>query len=111
MTGLYAALAYYVARRTQEIGIRMAFGATALHVMKSVLRRGLLLVAGGLAVGFAGAFSVTRFLRSQLYEVGTTDPLTFGCVALGFLVIGALASLAPARRATRVDPVRAIQVE
>jgi predicted permease len=111
LTGLYAVLAYYVARRTREIGIRMVFGATAMHVTRLVLNRGLLLVAGGLAVGFAGAFGVTRFLQSELYEVGTTDPVTFGSVALGFLVIGALASLMPARRATRVDPVRAMQAE
>ncbi len=110
-TGLYAVLAYYVACRTREIGIRMAFGATPLHVTRLVLNRGMLLVAGGLAAGFAGALGVTRLLQSQLYEVGTTDPVTFGSVALGFLGIGAVASLAPAWRAARVDPVRSMQVE
>jgi len=111
MTGLYAVLAYYVSCRTREIGIRVAFGATAPHVMRSVLGRGLVLVASGLTVGFACAFGVTRFLQAQLYEVGATDPLTFVSVGIGLLVIGAVASLVPARRATRVDPVRAIQVE
>ncbi|MFG1690983.1 ADOP family duplicated permease [Gemmatimonadota bacterium] len=111
MTGLYAVLAYYVSCRTREIGIRVAFGATAVHVMKSVLSRGLVLVAGGLAVGLGCAFGVTRLLQAQLYEVGVTDPVTFLGVGAALLVIGAVASLVPARRATRVDPVRAMQVE
>lgn len=93
MLGLYALLTYYVAQRTQEIGIRVAFGATGHHVMRTVLGRGLLLVAGGLAVGFTGAFGVTKLLQSQLFQVGTTDPLTFGCVAMTFMVLGTLASL------------------
>jgi putative ABC transport system permease protein len=111
MTGLYAVLAYHVSRRTREIGIRLAFGATGLHVMRSVLGRGLVLVLIGLGVGFACASGVTRLLQAQLYQVGTTDPLTFVGVGVGLLVIGALASLLPARRATRVDPVRAMQAE
>jgi ABC-type antimicrobial peptide transport system permease subunit len=111
MTGLYAALAYYVSRRTREIGIRLAFGATGVHVMRSVLGRGLVLVMGGLGLGFLGAFGITRLLQAQLYQVGATDPFTFVSVGTGLLVIGALASLLPARRATRVDPVRAMQVE
>jgi len=111
MTGLYAVLVYYVVRRTGEIGIRMALGATPMNVTISVLCRGLVLVAGGLAVGFIGAFGVAQFLQSQLYEVGTTDPVTFGSVALGFLAIGATASLAPAWRAARVDPARAMRAE
>ena len=111
MTGLYAVLAYHVSRRTREIGIRVAFGATGGHVMRSVLGRGLALVAVGLGVGFACALGVTRLLQAQLYQVGTTDPLTFVSVGMGLLVIGVLASVMPARRATRVDPVRAMQVE
>jgi putative ABC transport system permease protein len=111
MTGLYAVLAYHVSRRTREIGIRVAFDATGVHVMRSVLGRGFVLVVIGLGVGFASAFGVTRLLQAQLYQVGSTDPLTFVCVGLGLLVIGALASILPARRATRVDPVRAMQVE
>jgi predicted permease len=111
MTGLFAVLAYYVSRRTREIGIRVAFGATGVHVMRSVLGRGLKLVTIGLGVGLACAFGVTRLLQAQLYEVGTTDPLTFIGVGFGMLAIGVLASLVPARRATRVDPVQAMQVE
>ena len=111
MTGLYAVLAYYVSRRTREIGIRVAFGATGVHVMRSVLGRGLKLVTIGLGVGLATAFGVTRLLQAQLYQVGATDPATFVGVGMGLLVIGVMASLIPARRATRVDPVRAMQVE
>jgi ABC-type antimicrobial peptide transport system permease subunit len=111
MTGLYAVLAYYVSRRTREIGIRVAFGATGAQVMRTVLGRGLVLVVAGLGVGLAGAFGVTRLLQGQLYQVGATDPFTFVSVGAGLLVVGVLASLLPARRATRVDPVRAIQVE
>jgi putative ABC transport system permease protein len=111
MTGLYAVLAYHVSHRTREIGIRVAFGATGVHVMRSVLGQGVVLVVIGLGVGFASAFGVTRLLQAQLYQVGTTDPLTFVSVGVGLLVIGSLASILPARRATRVDPVRAMQVE
>ena len=76
-----------------------------------VLRRGLVLVGLGLTFGLAGAAASTRLLQSQLFEVGAMDPITFGAVAVGFLVVGILASLMPARRASRVDPVRAIQTE
>jgi putative ABC transport system permease protein len=70
----------------------------------------LLLVAAGLVIGFGGALSLMRLIRAQLYEVGAADPVTFGCVALAFLIVGVLASLVPARRASRVDPVRALLV-
>ena len=111
LTGLYAVLAFYVGRRAREIGIRVAFGATGGHVMGMVLNRGLVLVGVGLGLGLLGAGASARVLQSQLYQVGTMDPLTFGGVAVGFVVVGVLASLLPARRATRVDPVRAMQVE
>jgi predicted permease len=111
LTGLYAVLAFYVGRRTREIGIRVACGATGGHVSGMVLRRGLVLVALGLLLGMAGAVSSTGVLRAQLYEVGTVDPMTFGLVVLGFLAVGLLASFMPARRASRVDPVTAIQAE
>ena len=89
MAGLYAVLAYFVSQRSQEIGIRMALGATGNRVLGMVLKRGLGLVAIGLLGGLAGAFACTRMLQAQLYEIGTTDPLTFGMVATAFLVIGA----------------------
>jgi len=111
MTGLYAVLAYYVVSRTQEIGIRVAFGATGGRILRMVLKRGLVLVAAGLIFGLVGAAASTRVLQSQLYEVGTMDPLTFGVVALGFVLVGIFAALVPAGRASRLDPVRAIQEE
>jgi putative ABC transport system permease protein len=110
MMGLYAVLAYHVMQRIHEIGIRMVYGATEHCIMGAVLRQGLLLVAAGLVIGFGGALSLMRLIRAQLYEVGAADPMTFGCVALAFLLVGVLASLVPARRASRVDPVRALQV-
>lgn len=111
LTGLYAVLAFYVGQRTREIGIRVAFGATSGRVSRMVLKRGLAMVSGGLIVGLLGAGGAARLLQSQLYQVGALDPLTFGSVAVGFALIGVLAALLPARRAVRVDPVRAMQVE
>lgn len=111
LTGLYAVLAFHVARRTQEIGIRVAFGATSAQVLKMVMKKGLILVGGGLVLGLGGAWASTRLLQNQLYQVGTTDPFTFVAVAVGFLAVGMFACLVPGRRATRVDPVRAMQVE
>lgn len=111
LTGLYAVLAFYVGRRTREIGIRVAFGASGGAVSGMVLRRGLALVGSGLVLGVLGAAATARTLQSQLYQVGTLDPVTFGSVGAGFLVVGVLAALLPAMKATRVDPVRAMQVE
>ena len=111
LTGLYAVLAFYVGRRTREIGLRVALGATGARVSGMVLKRGLVLVGAGLVLGVLGAGVAARVLQSQLYQVGTLDPLTFASVAVGFVVAGVSASLLPARRATRVDPVRAMQVE
>ncbi len=111
LTGLYAVLAFYVGQRTREIGIRLAFGATSGRVSSMVLTRGMAMVVGGLILGLLGAGFGARVLQSQLYQVGTADPVTFAAVAVGFTVVGVLAALLPARRAIRVDPVRAMQVE
>ena len=111
LTGLYAVLAFYVGQRTREIGIRVAFGATGGRVSGMVLGRGMGLVGLGLGLGLVGAGASARVIQSQLYQVGMLDPLTFGGVAAGFLVVGVLAALIPAWRATKVDPVRAMQVE
>ena len=111
MTGLYGVLAYYVARKTHEIGIRMAFGASSAHIMRSVLRRGMALVGVGLLIGCLAALGASRLLRWQLYQIEPTDPATYGTVAACFIAIGILACLVPARRATRVDPVEAFQAE
>jgi predicted permease len=111
MTGLYGVLAYYVTRRTQEIGIRVAFGATGSHVMRMVTLRGLALVAGGLVVGVLGAVLATRLLELQLYEIGSGDPATFVIVAAFLLLVGTFACYLPVRRALRIDPVEALRTE
>ncbi len=111
MTGLYGVLAYQVARRTHEIGVRVAFGAGTVHIMRSVLARGMLLVGVGLLIGCLVALGASRLLRWQLYQIEPTDPATYGAVAACFIAIGILACLVPARRATRVDPVEAFQAE
>ena len=111
MIGLYGVLAYYVARRTQEIGVRVAFGATGGDVVRSVIGRGLLFVSAGLAIGLPCSVAVTRLLRSQLYEVAPTDPLTYASVVACLLLVGTVACLVPARRAVRIDPVDALRAE
>jgi predicted permease len=109
--GLYGVLAYYVTRRTQEIGVRVAFGATGGHVIRSVVSRGLTLVVGGLAIGLPGSVGVTRLLQSQLYEVAPTDLLTLTGVVTCLLLVGTLACVVPARRALSIDPVVALRAE
>jgi putative ABC transport system permease protein len=111
LTGVYAVLAFYVGRRTREIGIRVAFGATGGQVSGMVLWRGLGMVGTGLGLGLMGAGLSARVLQSQLYQVGSMDPVVLASVSAGFIAVGALAAIFPAQRATRVDPVRAMQVE
>jgi ABC-type antimicrobial peptide transport system permease subunit len=111
MIGLYGVITYGVAERTQEIGVRMALGATGTNVVSLFLRQGLLAAGGGIAVGIAVAFGLTRWLQTLLFGVTTTDSLTFaGVVALLFLVALAACYL-PARRAARVDPLVALRWE
>jgi putative ABC transport system permease protein len=111
LLGLYALMAYSVQRRTVEIGIRMALGAQRSAVMGLVLRQGATLWLGGIALGFGCAWSVTRWMRSLLFEVQPTDPLTFTGVAILFCVVAAIACYIPARRATRVDPLTCLRYE
>lgn len=111
LLGLYALMAYSVQRRTAEIGIRMALGAQRNSVMGLVLRQGANLWLGGIGLGFVCAWIVTRWMRSLLFEVQPTDPLTFLGVATLFCVVAALACYVPARRATRVDPVISLRYE
>jgi putative ABC transport system permease protein len=109
--GLYGLLAFSVARRTGEIGTRMALGASRSAVLKLVLKEGAGLIALGLAIGLAGALAVTRSLATLLYGVRPTDPVTFAMVAALLLAVGLLASYIPARRATKVDPMVALRYE
>jgi ABC-type antimicrobial peptide transport system permease subunit len=109
--GLYDLLAYEVARRTSEIGIRMALGAGQNDVLKQVLGRGLRLTLVGVVFGILGALALTRFLSSLLYGVKPTDPFTLIVAALVMWGVAGLASYIPARRATKVDPLVALRHE
>jgi putative ABC transport system permease protein len=109
--GIYAVLAYSVARRTHEIGVRVALGAGRADVVRLVLAQGLRVTAIGIVFGVAGALGLARFLRSLLYEVQPTDPLTFVAVLLLLVSVAVAASYLPARRAMRVDPMVALRYE
>jgi putative ABC transport system permease protein len=112
--GIYGVLSYSVTQRTHEIGIRLALGAQTTDVLRLVVRQGLLLTVVGIASGIAAALTLAKLLTSfseLLYEVKATDPLTFGMVALGLLLIALAACYLPARRATKVDPMIALRGE
>jgi putative ABC transport system permease protein len=100
-----------VKRRTHEVGIRMALGATSSSVVNLVLRNGLKLVGIGLALGLLAALGLTRFLRGLLYGVSTFDPVSFAAVAAALIGVGILACWLPARRAAKADPVVALRSE
>jgi ABC-type antimicrobial peptide transport system permease subunit len=109
--GLYGVLAYGVARRTNEIGIRMALGADRMRVLWMVLCESLALVGVGVAVGLLMAFAATRFISSQLYGVKPTDPATITAVTIVLVAVAVFAGYIPARRATKVDPLVALRYE
>jgi putative ABC transport system permease protein len=110
-TGIYGVMAYSVAERTREIGIRMALGARARDVLLMILQQATWIIGVGLVLGLAGAFVVTRLIRSVLFDLTPTDPPTFVIVSLALLLIAAVASLIPTRRATAVDPTIALKAE
>ena len=107
--GIYGVLAYSVALRSQEMGIRMALGAAKSDILHMVVNQGLLLAGVGIIIGLIAAVAVTRVMSSLLFQVGTHDFLTFAFASVGFLSIATLASYLPARRATRVDPAEALR--
>ncbi len=109
--GISGVLAYLVSRRTQEIGVRLALGAGRSQVLAMVLRQGLSLAAVGIVVGLTGAFVLTRLMESLLYEVRPNDPITFVAVAAAVLLVALVASVLPARRATKVSPVTALRAQ
>lgn len=109
--GIYGVLAYLVSRRTREIGIRVAIGAGRLEVLRLIMRSGLVLALAGVAVGMALAAWTSRLMRGLLHEVSPADPLTFVAVGVTLSLVAMLASLVPAWRATRVDPVIALKSE
>jgi putative ABC transport system permease protein len=109
--GLYGVLAFAVSQRTREIGIHMALGARTRDVLLMVIRQGMSLVLIGVVLGVAGAYAVTRTMRSLLFEVGATDPLTFVLVSMLLAIVGFIACYLPARRATKVDPLIALRYQ
>jgi putative ABC transport system permease protein len=109
--GIYGVISYGVAQRTREMGIRMALGAQSRDVLKLVVRQAMLLTLGGVAIGLLASFALTRLMRSLLFSVSVTDPLTFAAIALLLTLIALLACLIPARRATKIDPLVALRYE
>jgi putative ABC transport system permease protein len=107
--GVYGVMSYLAVQRTQEIGIRIAIGASPLQVVWLVTNQGLRAAAAGLAAGMAGCLLISRLLASQLFGVGATDPLTLLGVAVGLMVVCLAASAIPALRAVRIDPLWALR--
>ena len=109
--GIYGVTAYAVAQRTHELGIRLALGAQLGDVLRLILKQGLTMIVVGLVIGLAAAFALTRFLKALVFDVSTTDPLTFVVITLTLALVGLAACYVPARRATMVDPLVALRYE
>ena len=109
--GIYGVLAYLVAQRTREIGIRMALGSSAGEIFRLILREGALILGVGFGLGLAGALALGRYLRIALYGVSPMDPFVLAAVTGVLVLVSLLASTLPAMRAVRVDPVVALRQE
>ena len=111
LVGLYGIMTYVVGQRTREIGIRMALGAQAGGLVRSVIGRGLALAGAGVLVGLAASRLLARFLEGFVFGVEATDPMTFAILAAWLLTMAAMAAWIPARRAARVDPANTLREE
>jgi ABC-type antimicrobial peptide transport system permease subunit len=109
LAGVYGVMAYSVSRRRREIGVRIALGASPNNVLGLVVGRAAILAGTGVVIGLAGAWALTRLMAGLLWDVSTTDPLTFVATPLVLCGAALLASYIPARRATRVDPMTALR--
>jgi putative ABC transport system permease protein len=111
VVGIYGVMSHSVMQRTNEIGIRVAFGATGRNVLTSVLGRGLIVIITGMVIGLVASLSLTRIIESALWGVTSTDPATYAAVLATLLVVACLACYVPARRALKVDPLVAMRQE
>jgi putative ABC transport system permease protein len=111
MVGIYGVMAYSVARRSREIGVRIALGATGGNVLRLVLRQALVTALIGVTAGLAGSLLLSRLMQALLFEISPTDPVTFAGVALVSLAVAVLAAYVPARRAAGIDPLEALRSE
>jgi ABC-type antimicrobial peptide transport system permease subunit len=111
VVGIYGVVSYSVTQRTRELGVRMALGAAAADTLRLVMGRSLRLVAAGTACGLVASLAVTRLMSGLLYDVSPLDPVVFVGVSLLLAGAGLVASLVPARRATRVDPIEALRIQ
>jgi putative ABC transport system permease protein len=109
--GIYGVISYAVSRRTHEIGVRMALGATPGNVVRLIVGQGMRVVAVGVAVGLAGALLVTRLMTNVVYGTRVTDPLTYAAVSVLLVAVALVASYVPARRATRIDPLASMRAD
>jgi ABC-type antimicrobial peptide transport system permease subunit len=111
VVGIYGVVSYSVTQRTRELGVRMALGAATADTLRLVLGRSLRLVAAGTVCGLVASVAVTRVMSGLLYDVSPLDPVVFAGVSVLLAAAGLVASLVPARRATRVDPIEALRIQ
>ncbi len=111
LVGVYGVISYSVSQRTGEIGLRIALGAARADILRLVIGRAILMVIAGIVLGAAGAYGLSRYLVSLLFEIKPTDPATYGSLAFLLVMVALLACYVPARRATKVDPMVALRYE